>query len=329
MTGSKTTITILEYQQQHQPWFEKFNRAWIEKYFWMEPIDFEVLQHPDEHILAKGGKILMANYNDEIVGTVALKAAAPGVYEFTKMAVDEKFQGLKIGRALSEAAIQLAKDLGAHTITLYSHTSLQTAIGLYRKLGFIEVPVDGPYKRSDIKMELKLDVPVYQVRQASLQDVELLREVAIKSFRDLLEQSNTPEDMELYIRTNFTPEKLQQELHEQGTTYYLFFDDAQVAGYLKLRVGYEPDELRGKKTLEIERLYCTAEYMGKKLGKLLMETAMRYATENNFESVWLGVWERNPRAIAFYEKCGFKKFGEHDFILGTDRQTDWMMIKYV
>ena len=78
------------------------------------------------------------------------------VYEFTKMAVDEKFQGLKIGRLLAETAIVKAKSMGASKIILYSHTSLTTAIGLYRKLGFVEVPVDGPYKRSDIKMELKV-----------------------------------------------------------------------------------------------------------------------------------------------------------------------------
>ncbi|MFD0999917.1 GNAT family N-acetyltransferase [Ohtaekwangia kribbensis] len=154
MIQVSTTISVREYEPQHQPWFEKFNRAWIERYFWMEPIDFEVLQHPDKHILAHGGAILMAYAGEDVAGTVALKYVSPGIYEFTKMAVDEKFQGLKIGRLLAETAIVKAKSMGAHKIILYSHTSLATAIGLYRKLGFIEVPVDGPYKRSDIKMEL-------------------------------------------------------------------------------------------------------------------------------------------------------------------------------
>ena len=77
------------------------------------------------------------------------------VYEFTKMAVGEKYRGQKIGRALGEAAIEKAKKLGAHKIILYSNTILTPAIELYRKLGFLEVPVDGPYKRSNIKMELR------------------------------------------------------------------------------------------------------------------------------------------------------------------------------
>ena len=98
----------------------------------------------------------MASYENEIAGTVALKFVSPGIYEFTKMAVDEKFQGKKIGKTLAEVAIAQAKALDAGKIILYSNTMLETAITLYRKLGFVEVPVDGPYKRSDIKMELGL-----------------------------------------------------------------------------------------------------------------------------------------------------------------------------
>ena len=149
-------LTILEYRPEYQMWFEKFNRDWIEKYFWMEPIDFAVLQKPEEHIIKKGGAILMASCDREMAGTVALKYVQPGVYEFTKMAVDERFRGQKIGLLLSEAAIIKARQLGAHKIILYSNTVLAPAISLYRKLGFKEVPVDAVYERSDIKMELTL-----------------------------------------------------------------------------------------------------------------------------------------------------------------------------
>ena len=147
---------IAEYRDEYQPWFEKLNRDWIEKYFWMEPLDFQVLQHPDKHIIKKGGFIFMAFYEKEIAGTVALKFVEPGIYEFTKMAVDEKFRGKKIGLALAEAAIAKARKLGASKIILYSNTVLAPAITLYRKIGFEEIPVDGPYKRSNIKMQLKL-----------------------------------------------------------------------------------------------------------------------------------------------------------------------------
>jgi ribosomal protein S18 acetylase RimI-like enzyme len=149
-------IEVVEYEAKHQPLFEKLNRDWIEKYFEMEPIDFQVLQSPEEHILKRGGSIFMASYHKQVVGTVALKFVEEGVYEFSKMAVDERFQGKKIGRALAEVAIQRAKQRGAHRILLYSQTGLEAAIALYRKLGFVEIPVDGRYKRSDIKMELIL-----------------------------------------------------------------------------------------------------------------------------------------------------------------------------
>jgi ribosomal protein S18 acetylase RimI-like enzyme len=151
------TVHILSYRPEHQTMFEKLNRAWIETFFWMEPIDFEVLGKPEKYIIDQGGDIFMAEYNNEIVGTVALKFINDGIYEFTKMAVDEKFQGLKIGKRLAEVAIDKAKQKRAGKIILYSNTKLIPAIELYRKLGFIEVPVDGIYKRSNIKMELTLE----------------------------------------------------------------------------------------------------------------------------------------------------------------------------
>jgi ribosomal protein S18 acetylase RimI-like enzyme len=146
-------LQILDYTPAHQFWFEKLNRQWIEKYFSMEPLDYLILQDPQENIINKGGSIFMASYEKQIVGTVALKFVGSGVYELTKMAVEEKFQGLKIGRALGEALIQRARQCGATKIFLYSNTVLQPAIALYSRLGFYEVPVDGPYERTNIKME--------------------------------------------------------------------------------------------------------------------------------------------------------------------------------
>lgn len=147
---------IIDYVPTYQPWFEKLNREWIEKYFWMEPIDFQVLQHPEEQIIKPGGSIFIALHQDEVAGTVALKFSGAGVYEFTKMAVDERFRGKQIGKALALAAIDKARKKGAHKIILYSNRKLETAIQLYRRIGFVEVPVDAVYKRSDIKMELPL-----------------------------------------------------------------------------------------------------------------------------------------------------------------------------
>jgi ribosomal protein S18 acetylase RimI-like enzyme len=141
----------------HQPYFERFNKAWIEKFFWMEEIDRYVLEHPDKAIIAEGGAILMATYNGIVAGTVALKKVSDEVYEFTKMAVDENYRRKGIAEALSYASFEKAKALGATKVILYSNTALEGAIIMYRKIGFKEVPVGNTvYKRSDIKMEILL-----------------------------------------------------------------------------------------------------------------------------------------------------------------------------
>jgi ribosomal protein S18 acetylase RimI-like enzyme len=153
-------ISIIEYQPGYQTYFEKFNKQWIEAYFNLEPIDRWVLENPSEAILQEGGQILFARAGEDIIGTVALKFIEAGVYELTKMAVDKTFQGAGAGKMLCMAAIERAKHLGAHKVLLYSHTSLATAIAIYRKLGFIEVALEpGKYERADIKMELDLGTP--------------------------------------------------------------------------------------------------------------------------------------------------------------------------
>ena len=151
-------LEIIDYRPEHQRYFESLNRAWIEKYFWMEERDTYVLQNPEESILQKGGAVLMATFNGEVAGTVALKKVAEEVYEFTKMAVDERFRRRGIAEALSYASFDKARKLGAKKVILYSNRILTPAITMYHKLGFAEVPIekDIVYKRSDIKMEIDL-----------------------------------------------------------------------------------------------------------------------------------------------------------------------------
>jgi GNAT superfamily N-acetyltransferase len=323
-------ITMLEYTSFYQPWFEKLNRDWIEQYFWMEPIDIAVLQDPESHIIDKGGAILMASVDNEIAGTVALKYVEPGVYEFTKMAVDEKFRGQKVGLALSEAAIDKAKTLGAKKIILYSSTKLIPALSLYKKLGFVEIPVDGPYKRSDIKMQLILDRRMTKhltIRTASLADARLLTELGAMTFRETFESTNTEEDMKLYLANNFSDGQLESELKEEGTTFIIVEDDEKAVGYAKMRRHHEPAGLNESNQIEIERIYSCKEYIGKSVGKTLMDTCLKIAKEEGHKVAWLGVWEHNARAISFYTKWGFEPFGTHPFLLGTDLQTDILMKK--
>jgi ribosomal protein S18 acetylase RimI-like enzyme len=100
-----------------------------------------------------------------------------------------------------------------------------------------------------------------------------------------------------------------------------------MVGYARVRKGHTPSELSSMSALEIERIYVAKEYFGKQLGKYLLDACIHHARKNNDRVIWLGVWEHNPRAISFYRKSGFEKFSEHTFILGTDHQTDWLMMK--
>lgn len=149
-------LNIVPYKPEYQVYFERFNTAWLEEYFEVEPIDAYVLSNPEEAILKDGGSILFAALDQKIIGAVALKYISPGSYELTKMAVDKPFQGMGAGKMLCIAAIEKARALNASELILYSQSSLKAAIDIYKKLGFTDIPVDAKYNRADIKMKLAL-----------------------------------------------------------------------------------------------------------------------------------------------------------------------------
>jgi ribosomal protein S18 acetylase RimI-like enzyme len=150
-------IIIVDYKAAHQPYFEQFNRQWIEELFIMEPVDEWVLTNPEKAILEPGGAILMALYNGVPAGTVGLRKVDEETYEFTKMAVDETFRRKGIAEAISYASFRKAKALGATRVVLYSNTLNAGAIKLYEKLGFLHVPVENDvYQRANVKMVINI-----------------------------------------------------------------------------------------------------------------------------------------------------------------------------
>lgn len=157
------TIQIVDYRPEHQPYFERFNRRWIEALFEMEPVDEWVLTNPDKAILEPGGAILMALYNGVPAGTVGLRKVDDETFEFTKMAVDPSFRRRGIAEAISFASFRKAKELGATRVILYSNTRNEAAIRLYEKIGFWHVPVEeGVYKRANVKMVINIDTALYE-----------------------------------------------------------------------------------------------------------------------------------------------------------------------
>ncbi len=152
-------INIIPFDKAHAKAFYDLNIEWLQTYFYLEPIDEEVLSNPDHYIIDNGGHIFFALMNDLVVGTVALMPTnEKGVFELTKMAVLPNQRGLKIGQQLMLFCIDLAKQKNFKGLMLYSNTKLENAIYIYRKYGFIEIPIEenSPYKRSDIKMILDL-----------------------------------------------------------------------------------------------------------------------------------------------------------------------------
>lgn len=151
-------MEIIPFSDELAHHFTSLNKAWLEKYFVIEPIDSEMLGNPKQYFIDKGGHIFFASINGEIAGTVALLKDTDLVYELSKMAVWERYQGQKIGNRLMEHCIAKAKELNAEKLILYSNTKLLPAIHLYRKYGFVEVPIThSGYIRSNIKMELGLN----------------------------------------------------------------------------------------------------------------------------------------------------------------------------
>lgn len=150
-------ITIIEYETQFQPYFEQLNKDWLQEHFVIEPVDKWMLENPEEAILKNGGHILFAKKAGQIVGTVALKFVETGIYELAKMTVAKTARGLGLGKLLCEAALLMAQELRAVKVILYTNDQLTDAIHIYKKLGFVQVPIaEAEFVRANVMMELDL-----------------------------------------------------------------------------------------------------------------------------------------------------------------------------
>jgi ribosomal protein S18 acetylase RimI-like enzyme len=165
------------------------------------------------------------------------------------------------------------------------------------------------------------------IRIAAKKDAALIADLSRKTFYETFDVFNTKEDMDKFMNEQFTHDALMNEVGAEGNIFLLAFDDELPVGYARMRENNNPPELQSKNAMEISRIYADSNSIGKGVGKTLMEKCIAIAKEKNKEIIWLGVWEKNERAIDFYHKWGFEKFSEHPFILGNDIQTDWLLKK--
>jgi ribosomal protein S18 acetylase RimI-like enzyme len=163
------------------------------------------------------------------------------------------------------------------------------------------------------------------LRPATQEDATLVADISRQTFYDTFAADNTPENMAKFLNEQFTRGKLMLEVGSPENTFLLVYADSEIAGYLKLREGRKLPSFQNTSFIEIARLYVLKDFIGKGVGRRLMQAAIDIAKEKEKETVWLGVWEHNHRAIAFYTAWGFEKFDEVDFLLGDDLQRDWLM----
>jgi diamine N-acetyltransferase len=165
------------------------------------------------------------------------------------------------------------------------------------------------------------------IRDAAPADAALLAELAVRTFRSTFGAANSPEDMDEHCAENFGPEQQAGEIADPGWCTLVATEDGTLLAYGQLRRSATPECLSARRPLEIYRLYVDDPWHGRGVAQTLMQALIARAVAEGADAVWLGVWERNPRAIAFYRKSGFEAVGAQRFVLGKDVQRDVIMCR--
>ncbi|RTQ90824.1 GNAT family N-acetyltransferase [Lysinibacillus telephonicus] len=166
-----------------------------------------------------------------------------------------------------------------------------------------------------------------KIQKCNEEDLKTLQEISIETFNDTFKDQNSPENMNAYLERAFNLKQLEKELSNISSQFFFVYFHDEVAGYLKVNTNEAQSEVMGDGALEIERIYIKKKYQKHGLGKVLLNKAIEIAMESNKEKIWLGVWEKNENAIAFYKKMGFVQTGAHSFYMGDEEQIDFIMTK--
>lgn len=167
------------------------------------------------------------------------------------------------------------------------------------------------------------------IRLVKETEIEQLQLISIKTFEETFQDKCAPTDLSNFLKNAYSFEKLNSEFQNKESFFYFAEQNAEIVGYLKLNWGKAQTESLVENALELERIYILAKSQGKQIGQLLLARALQIAKNKNSDTIWLGVWEHNQRAISFYKKNGFEQFSSHIFPLGNDMQTDLLMKKTI
>ena len=163
------------------------------------------------------------------------------------------------------------------------------------------------------------------LRQCKENDIDALVVLSKNTFTKAFEKDNHPDDFESYINIAFNKDTLLTQLLNQDSFFYFVYWENRLIGYLKINQHQAQTDLKSDECMELERIYIIDEFQGHGHGKLILDKLRKIGVQANKHFLWLGVWEKNVKAIRFYQRHGFIKFGTHPYYIGTDKQTDWLM----
>jgi ribosomal protein S18 acetylase RimI-like enzyme len=164
------------------------------------------------------------------------------------------------------------------------------------------------------------------IRHADPTDAQRLADLALRTFHDTFAYQNSAEDMAAHIARSYSKELQLAQIQAPAIRSLVVEQDGDLIGYAQLRSGHTPDCVASTQAIELWRFYIDRAWVGQGIAQRLMQAVHDEALASNADTIWLGVWEHNARAIAFYRKCGFREVGAHDFHLGSDQQTDLIMV---
>ena len=163
------------------------------------------------------------------------------------------------------------------------------------------------------------------IRAATLADAAPLTAIAERTFRETFTVDNSEENIELHCAQRFSAEIQSEEISDPQMTTLLAEVASELVGFAQLRSGQAAACVKGDRPTELHRIYVSSEWHGRGVADKLMRAVYASTARAGSDCIWLGVWERNLKAIAFYRKCGFSVVGDHVFVLGRDRQRDLIL----
>jgi len=168
---------------------------------------------------------------------------------------------------------------------------------------------------------------IMTIKKCILEDLRELQKISVETFTETFKDQNSPEHLNAYLERAYNLDQLEQELANRSSQFFFVYLTQEVCGYLKVNTDEAQSEAMGADSLEVERIYVKKKFQKHGLGKQLLNKALEIARVQKKKKIWLGVWEENENAIAFYQKKGFVQTGAHSFYMGDDEQVDLIMSK--